>query len=333
VVPNPEGQKTNPLPTSQSPFLLFILASATIFIAEILVMLFLSLLPPFSLWIQAFIDALLLISSLFPLLYIFMFRPMKLQIKQLFDTTKMCEAEIVERKKTEAALRQSERQLRYLSSQLISAQERERRRVARELHEQLGQTLAALKLRLRFIGKFLRKDQAELREEWENNLKDIDQVIEDVRHLSRDLSPSILEDLGLSTALRRLVENLARNYNLKASFDMVEIDHLFSLEDQVIMYRIFQEALNNIRKHAQATNLSIAIKQKNSNIIFMVEDDGKGFNVEQVLTDDAVEKGLGLATMEERARMLGGSLDIQSQTDKGTRITLTIPREKAGNRD
>lgn len=333
AVPSSGGQKPKPLATSQSPFLLFIITSGTIFIAEMLVMFFLSLLPPLPLWSQAFIDALLLIFLLFPMLYLFMFRPMKLQIKQLFETHDQLLNEITERKQAEAALRQSERQLRYLSSQLITAQEREKRRVARELHEQLGQTLAALKLRLRLIGKFLRKDQSELREEWENNLNDLDQVIADVRDLSRDLSPSILEDLGLSAGLRRLLDNFARNYNLKASFDMAEIDHLFSLENQITIYRIFQESLDNIRKHAQATHLSVAIKQQNGNTIFIVEDDGKGFDVKQALPDDTFEKGLGLATMKERARMLGGSLDIQSQQDKGTRITLTIPREKAGNRD
>jgi signal transduction histidine kinase len=325
-----EEQTLEHMTISQSPILLFILTAAAIFITETVVMLFLSLLPPFSTWVQALIDAILLILLLFPMLYFFMFRPMRLHSTELFKTYGQLKAQITERLEAEAALRESEKQLRYLSSQLLTAQENERRRVSRELHEELGQTLAFLKLRLRFVEKNLQKDQRELREECENNLRYIDQVIENIRRLSRDLSPSILEDFGLSAALLRLVNNLSKDYKIKTSIHLMDIDHLFSQEAQIIIYRVFQEALTNIGKHAQASYLSVVINEQNSNVSFIVEDNGKGFDVERTIMQNGAGRGFGLATMDERARMLGGSLDVWSQEGKGTRITLTIPKKKTG---
>jgi signal transduction histidine kinase len=333
VIHSSAGQKPNPLATSQSPFLLLTITFAAIFIAEILVMLFLPLLPRFPIWIQAFIDAFLLIFLLFPMLYFFMFRSMKLRIKQLFEAHDHLSAEIIERKQVEAALRQSEKQLRSLSSQLLSIQERERRRVSRELHEELAQMLAALKLRLRPMQKSPRKHRGELGKEWEENLREIDQAIENLRRLSGDLSPAILEDLGFSAALQGLVDDLAKNHNLKVSFDGAEIDHLFPLEDQIIIYRIFQEAFSKLGKYAQASHLSLAVEQENGHVTFTIRDDGKGFDWGKVVFQDGPEKGLSLALMDERARMLGGTLHIFSDENKGTRLTLTIPRRKAGNKD
>jgi len=326
-----EEPTPKPMTFPQSPILLFILTSAAIFITETVVMLFLSLLPPFSTWVQALIDALLLILLLFPLLYFFVLRPMRVHTTELLRIYEQLRDQITERKQAEAALLESEKHLRYLSSQLLTAQEKERRRVSRELHEELGQTLAFLKLRLRFIEKNLQKDQRDLREECENNLRYIDQVIENVRRLSSDLSPSILEDLGLSAALLRLINNLSKDsYKIKTSLQLMDIDHLFSQEAQIIIYRIFQEALTNIGKHAQATHLSIVISEQNGNVSFIVEDNGKGFDVKKAMMEENAEKGLGLTTMDERARMLGGFLEIWSEEGKGTRITLTIPVEKKG---
>jgi PAS domain S-box-containing protein len=233
--------------------------------------------------------------------------------------------DITGRKRAEEALRESEKQLRYLSSQLLTAQETERRRISRELHDELGGALAVLKLRSSLIEKNLQKDQIELREECKQNLQYIDQIIEEVGRLSRDLSPSILEDLGLSAALRRLIDNFVKNYNIKVASDIVDFDHLFPMDAQIMIYRIFQEAFTNIGKHAQARNVSVKVRKDEDRISFLMEDDGKGFDVKHAATKEICERGLGLATMDERARMLGGSLDLWSEGGKGTRITLSIP--------
>jgi PAS domain S-box-containing protein len=236
--------------------------------------------------------------------------------------------DITERKCAEEALRESEKQLRYLSSKLLTAQETERGRISRELHDELGGALAVLKLRSNVIEKKLQKDQIELREECKRNLKYIDQIIENVGRLSRDLSPSILKDFGLSVALRWLIDNFVKNYNVKVASEIVDVDHLFPKDAQIMIYRIFQEALTNIGKHARAKSVSMKVKKDEDRISFSVEDDGKGFDVEHAAMKEAPDRGLGLATMDERARMLEGSLDLWSKKGKGTRITLSIPMKK-----
>jgi signal transduction histidine kinase len=240
---------------------------------------------------------------------------------------------ITERKKAEQALQESEKQLRFLSSQLLTAQEAEKRRISRELHDELGQALALLKLQMRHIEKGLQEDQAELREETERVREYIDQVIENVRRISRDLSPCLLEDLGLSAALKWLIKNVAENYKVQSSLDAVDIDHTFSREAQVLIYRIFQEALTNIVRYAEATEISFAITQQNGDFSFFVEDNGNGFDVDEVRGKNPAERGMGLATMAQRAQMLGGSLELRSREGKGVRIILTVAGDRNRKED
>jgi PAS domain S-box-containing protein len=239
--------------------------------------------------------------------------------------------DITEHRKAENALRESEKQLRYLSSRLLTAEETERRRISKELHDELGGALTVLKLRLSFIGKELKKDQVAVKEECETISLYIDQVIENVRRLSRDLTPSILEDAGLSAAIRSLISNSNKNCNINMTLDIKDIDRLFSQDAQITIYRLLQEAFTNIGKHAKAKNVSVVIKNHDDRVSFSVEDDGIGFDVTRIATVDPDKRGLGLSIMDERARMLGGSLEIWSEKGKGTRISFHIPLEKGGS--
>ncbi|MGA1869592.1 MAG: PAS domain S-box protein [bacterium] len=233
--------------------------------------------------------------------------------------------DVTERKRAEEALRKSEKELHFLSSQLLTAQENERRRLSIEMHDELGQALMVFKLRLRSIREALRKDQKKLKKDCDEMISYLNDVNENVRRLSRDLSPSVLEDLGLSAAIRWLVEGFTKHGNIGCSLDVTRIGDLFSQESQITIYRIIQECLTNIAKHAQATQVSIVISTQNNRVYFRVEDDGKGFNVKEVFDRDPNKKGIGLAAMCERIRMLGGSPDIWSKEGTGTKITFTIP--------
>jgi len=247
---------------------------------------------------------------------------------ELLRANRQLQQEIQERKNKEEELRESESQLRLLSSQILTAQETERRRISRELHDELGQSLTVMKLRVSYIGKELKKNQIKLREECEKTLQYLNQVMENVRRLSRELSPSILEDLGLTAALRWLINNFIKNNEMQITFNITEIDHLFTRDAQMSIYRILQEALTNIGKHAQAKKIRIVIEKNEDGVWIRVEDDGKGFDPTKALMKEAAERGWGLATMKERARIFGGSLDLWSQEGEGTKISLRIPREK-----
>jgi signal transduction histidine kinase len=143
--------------------------------------------------------------------------------------------------------------------------------------------------------------------------------------MSRDLSPSILEDLGLSAALRRLAEDFRQLHGIDFAVDMDRIDHLFSETARIILYRILQEALTNIEKHARAQKASLTIRRKPDRVFFEIKDDGTGFEVARAL---AAEKGLGLATISERVRMLHGSLKLGSRPGSGTCISFEIPLQE-----
>ena len=233
-------------------------------------------------------------------------------------------------KMREEALRDSEQRLRSLSSQLIKAQEKERSRLSKELHDELGQALALLKHRVRHVQKALSEAHPSLSWDCEQTGHYIDQIIESVRRLSKELSPSILHDLGLSSALRWLIKNFEKEYSFDTSFKIDDIDNLFSEEEQTNLYRISQEALTNIAKHAEASHVSFVVKKNRNSVSMVIEDDGKGLDLTDIRAGNSAERGLGLDTMEERARMLGAALEIEGRPGAGTRIALTVFTERGG---
>lgn len=234
--------------------------------------------------------------------------------------------DITERQEAEVRLRESEQNLRFLAAQLITAQERERERISRELHDELGQALLVLKLQAGSIREQIDQNPKVAGAECREMSANLDQLVENVRRLSRDLSPAVLEDLGLTSALRHLVNEFAKRHNLQANLDLTPgLDGLFPRETQINIYRIFQESLTNIGKYAQASSLTMAINQNEGRIFFRLADDGQGFDVEQVLAREPTRRGLGLAAMTERGRMLGGNLKITSQPGQGTEIILSVP--------
>ena len=220
--------------------------------------------------------------------------------------------------------------LRSLSSELLTAQEKERKRIAAELHDEIGASLAVLRIEFTLIENKLSEAQTELRERCRRNLEYIEQVADNVSRLSRNLSPYLLEDLGLSAALRSLFSNFSKRFRIRATLNIPEMDHLFPQDVETNIYRIIQESLTNIGKHAQARHVSMVTEIGDDGVRFIVEDDGKGFDPEQEIRKDPIKRGMGLTTMEERVRILGGSFDLWSQEGQGTRITFCIPKKNGG---
>ena len=233
--------------------------------------------------------------------------------------------DITERKRSEMALRKSEETLRLLSSHLLKVAEIERRRLAFELHDELGQSLLVLKLRLAHIKTEWFREMKLPADEYNDALHYIDQITDSIRRIARGLRPSILEDLGLSAALRWLCDKLQQNHNIRTSISIEEIDVLFSQDNQILIFRIFQEALTNIVKHSCATKVLVKIKKNFDSISFSITDNGKGFKVRQDISNNLNETTLGLVAMDERIKILGGTLNISSAQMQGTKIFFSLP--------
>jgi signal transduction histidine kinase len=235
------------------------------------------------------------------------------------------EAEVNKHRKTAEMLRESESRLRSISLQILTAQEKERKEISRELHDEFGQTLASLKQHLWRIEKKLKVEETELKDEVQEGLQNVAEVIENVRRISRNLSPYILEYGGLLTALRKLINDFSAHYNIDVTAELIDTDYAIPKEFHVALYRIFQEALNNIGKHACATRVTVQISPNDHGISCHIEDNGKGFSVDQTILGNSTGEGLGLAILDERVKMLGGRLNLWSQEGKGTRISFSIP--------
>ena len=226
--------------------------------------------------------------------------------------------DITERKRAQQAL------LTY-SRRLLEAQEAERGRIARELHDQVGQMLTALKLNLHAIQGT--GDAGEARRLIEDNLKMLDEALEQVRDLSVDLRPLLLDDLGLVTALRWFVDHQAQRTGVRVEFtsDSLDPDLRFSSELETACFRIAQEALTNVARHARAKTVTVRLSRNRDYLILLVEDDGVGLHVEALKGQAQANATLGLRGMQERAHAVGGRVKIDSVTDRGTQVFVELP--------
>ncbi|MDD2901731.1 MAG: PAS domain-containing sensor histidine kinase [Syntrophales bacterium] len=234
--------------------------------------------------------------------------------------------DITVRKQNEIKLLESEHRLRELTAQLLNIQEIERSRISKELHDELGQTMLLLKFQVSAIHEKL-ADPA-TRKESSEVLKNNDEAIENVRRLAKDLSPTVLESLGVSAAVRFLLEEFGKSSNIAVTADIDEVNDLLAPKEQRNIYRIFQEALTNIGRHAQAGHVKAMIKRSEQSIAVLIQDDGKGFEVDKVLADYPKARRFGLATIKERVQLIGGSLDLKSELGSGTKITFSVPADR-----
>ena len=233
--------------------------------------------------------------------------------------------DVTPRKRAEAQLDLSRRQMRALSARQETMRERERTRIAREIHDQLGQMLTALKMDLRWVEKQLKDRNGELmpvRDKLADATDLADQTIECVQNIAADLRPSVLDHLGLPTALRFETERFHKRAGLDVTLHSVEEVPELKPEVAGAMFRIFQEALTNVVRHSEATAIDIRLSQKDKDLILEVKDNGKGISPEAL----ANPRSLGLLGMKERASLLGGEVMLQPAAAGGTVVTLRVPK-------
>jgi signal transduction histidine kinase len=235
--------------------------------------------------------------------------------------------DITERKRAEQALRESEMQLRYLSSQLLVAQENERRRVARELHDGLGQSLTAVKFKVESFIEEMRQSRMKAKAKpLEAIIPMIQEGVREIRRIQQDLRPSMLDDLGILATLSWLCRTYEATYSTIHVEKQVEIEeHEVPDSLKLVIYRISQEALNNISKHSHADLVHLSFRTTEKVIELAVQDNGQGFDYQETLSVEGPGRGLGLASMRERAEHSGGSFSVESTKGKGTVIRVSWP--------
>lgn len=215
--------------------------------------------------------------------------------------------------------------LRRMLSRNLSAQEEERRRIARDLHDHIGQQLTGLHLELAALHRQAQAEGGGLTGRLARVQELACQIDRDLHFLTSELRDSVLEHVGLIAAIDDFVTTFSTTHQIAVSFEAVGFGERRPLRDlEVHLYRVTQEALNNARKHARATSLAILIQHSDGRIVLTVSDDGTGFDAEAV-TAGRHDDGLGVMGMRERAALIGGTLEIESTPGQGTNIIVAAP--------
>jgi signal transduction histidine kinase len=239
--------------------------------------------------------------------------------------------DIHDRRMNEESLRQAQAEAllarQEFTQRLISAQEQERKRLAGELHDSLGQNLSLIKNRIQLALAGTGPVASHL----EAASKLVTDCLNEVRNLSHHLRPLPIEQFGLTDSLEDLLQEVAGSCAIHFERRFENVDDLFPGEQATMVYRILQEALNNLVKHSQASTATITIERDLHCVRLKIQDDGKGFDMGFVLGPNRIRTGIGLKSIDERVRILGGSLDIRTGPAQGTVLQIEIPlHETAG---
>ena len=231
---------------------------------------------------------------------------------------------VTERKQVEDALRQ-------LPRRIIEAQEAERLRVARDLHDGVNQVLASAKMRLGKVEERIAETNPAGAEILARCEKLLVQALEENRRIAHNLRPSDLDELGFATACRNFCREVETRGNLKLKLSIARMEHRLPPEVELNLFRIVQEAVNNVEKHANAKAVRLRMSRKGEWLVLTVQDDGRGFTRKSPRQPGSQRKrpGIGLTNMEERATSLGGKCTISSTLVSGTTVTVRIPCPKA----
>jgi len=221
--------------------------------------------------------------------------------------------------------RRMQENLRFYLQQVTRAQEEERKRIARELHDETTQSLVAISHQLENFASHNRHLSAHDIQLLDNLSEQVKNASHGLRHFSQDLRLPVLDDLGLLPALEWLIGNAKKAYGMKAELRLTGTQRRLSSEAEILIFRIVQEAVNNVGRHAEASYVEVTVEFYEDKIVVTVRDNGKGFELPRTLGELARIGKLGLAGMEERARLLGGNLRVQSEPGKGTTVVTSAP--------
>ncbi|MGD2244935.1 MAG: PAS domain S-box protein [Candidatus Aminicenantes bacterium] len=234
--------------------------------------------------------------------------------------------DITEKKMAEDALRESEEQLRNLAAHLQSIREEERASVAREIHDELGQALTALKMDLSWLDKKLPEEQRPLLKKTKSMSQLIDSTIHIVQRLSAELRPGLLDDIGLFATIEWQAEEFQKRTGIVCELSVSSQKINLDQERSTAIFRIFQETLTNIARHANATKVRVNLVKKGRKLELTIKDNGKGITEEKI----SDPKSLGLIGIQERVHFFGGDIVIKGIRNKGTTITASIPLPQPG---
>jgi len=265
-------------------------------------------------------------------------RELEQRTRQIAATRRNLTVEIARRKAVEQNLRKSEREsgrllrqsqhlqedLRRLSRSILSTQENERKRISRELHDLVAQTLTAINVHLANLKTDATRNARELNKNIARTQKLVERSVDKVHRFARELRPAVLDDLGLIPALRSFVEKLAKDTGFRVKMTAsARVEELTNAR-RTVLYRVAQEALTNVARHAQARNVTVNIRELPSAVSLRIHDDGRGFDVERLL-HSRKNRRMGLIGMRERVEMVGGTFTIESAAGHGTTVTARVP--------
>lgn len=303
------------------------------------------ILPPFSRLVGAVFDAFLLSVLVFPMLYFFLWKPMTFHIAErvrseeelqnykenleitvnertiaLRKAINNLKGEIKERKRAEMELQKSREQLRTLTAHVQNVREDERKKVARDIHDELGQALTILTFDLSWIEEMLNENQQPIIDKTRKALELVTNAIQKVREISSELRPTVLDDLGIVAAIDWQANKFQDRTGIICSVafepDKITLDEELATE----VFRIFQETLTNVARHAEASSVNVNLKLKDDKLLLKVIDNGKGIT-EQEINDP---KSVGLTGMKERLHPWKGTVEITGLPEKGTTMTVVV---------
>ncbi|MGE5437630.1 MAG: ATP-binding protein, partial [Syntrophothermus sp.] len=238
------------------------------------------------------------------------------------DISEQRKAEL-EKEKLFNRVRDTQERLRALSRRLMEVQEREARNLARELHDEIGQVLTAIKINLQTIFRYPHTQEVDYHVK--ESVELVDTVLKQIRNISLDLRPSMLDDLGLVPAIRWYVDKQSQRSGIESKINNHDFSKRLNNNIEITCFRIVQEAFTNVIKHSGASSILIDLWEEDEKLHLAIQDDGKGFNVYGALKKALRGESIGILGMQERIELIGGELKIDSTEGTGTKITATFP--------